>query len=468
MRVGSVNARDVIAEGARLNGGFHLAEDQQAWRVLSAIPSKKKTRVEALCRDRGVFRGPIFTRTFCTDPKLGRSYVSPAELERAEIHSDRYLAASHGELLSELELRRGMVLVTCSGMSLGRAIMVRGSMNGFCASHDLIRIEANPEKIPLGYLYAFLRSRHGYVAMRRQIYGGNIKHIEPQHVAAVAVPRIGDAFERQVGKEIDESTKLLDSYERTVAEATRVLFESVGLVDISAHQWHAGGPDLGFVVDGPNVKSLRALNYNPRYTSLVELIKRGPWRALGDLCIPGGLRRGGRFKRIDALPEHGTLLVGQKQLFWLKPEGRWIARREAGSDVFVPAGTVLVPAQGTLGETELFCRAEFAWGAGLDIAYSEHVLRIIADESKLLRGCLFAFMRSETAFRLLRSLSVGTKLQDHHYAFRPALPIPFPPRSVQEEVHRLVVAAYEARHRAVALENEAIARIEHALEEVAS
>ncbi len=468
MRVGSVKSRDVVAHGARLNGGFHLAEDQQAWRVLSAIPAKKKTRIEELCRDRGVFRGPIFTRTFCTDPALGRPYVSPAELERAEIYSDRYLAASHGALLQELELKRGMILVTCSGMSLGRAIMVRRSMEALCASHDLIRIEADAKKIPAGYLYAFLRSRHGYVAMRRQIYGGNIKHIEPHHVASVAVPRLGDAFEGRVGKEIDESVRLLDAYESGVSEATRVFFESVGLADISAHEWHANGPDLGFAVDGPNVKSLRALNFNPRYMALVERIKRGPWRALGTLCVPGGLQRGGRFKRIDASPEHGTMLVGQKQLFWLKPEGRWIARRGASSDVFVPAGTVLVPAQGTLGETELFCRSEFAWGAGLDLAYSEHVLRIIADESKLLRGCMFAFMRSEMAFRLLRSLSVGTKLQDHHYRFRPALPIPLPRRSVQEEVHRLVVAAYENRHRAVALENAAIARIENAMQEVAA
>lgn len=468
MRFGSVNARDVVAEGARLNGGFHLAEDQQAWRVLSSIRSEKKSPLKDLVRDRGVFRGPIFARTFCAAPALGRPYVSPAELERAEIRSDRYLAASHGALLTELELKRGMVLVTCSGMSLGRAIMVRGSMEGLCASHDLIRIEADALQIPPGFLYAFLRSRHGYVAMRRQIYGGNIKHIEPQHVAAVAVPRLGDVFERRIGEEIDESIRLLDSYERTVREATRVLFDSVGLSDISAHHWHANGPDIGFVVQGPNVKSLRALNFNPRYTSLIECIKCGPWRALGELCVPGGLQRGGRFKRIDASPEHGTMLVGQKQLFWLKPEGRWIARCGTGSDLFVPPGAVLIPAQGTLGETELFCRTEFAWGAGLELAYSEHILRVIADESKVLRGCLFAFMRSEMAFRLLRSISVGTKLQDHHYALRPALPVPVPSRNVQEEVHRLVVDAYEARHRAVALENAAIARIEHALQEAAN
>src|SRR5690606_11515365 len=132
--------------------------------------------------------------------------------------------------------------------------------------------------------------------------------------------------------------------------------------------------------------------------ALEARIKAGAWRPLGEICVPGTLRRGGRFKRVDAAPEHAYQLIGQKQLFWLRPEGRWVAKSGLGDDVLVEPGTILVPAQGTLGETELFCRAEFAWGPGAELAYSEHILRILADEDVMLRGCLYAFIRSETAF----------------------------------------------------------------------
>lgn len=466
MRVGSVHTRELAADGLRLTGGFHLAEDQQAWRLLSRVTNT--VRLKELCTGRGVFRGPIFTRTFCALPELGRPYVSPAELERADIHPSRYLAASHGSLLDELRLTKGMLLVTCSGVSLGRVIMARQSMDGVCASHDLIRMEVDERQVAPGYLYAFLRSRFGHTAMRRQIYGGNIKHIEPQHVESVPVPRIGASVEKKIATLIGKSTQLLEAYELSVKRASSQFFAATGLSkDIAPHEWHSDGPDLGFAVRGVSASSLRALNFNPRYMRLVDRIKGGSWRPLGDICVPSGLQRGGRFKRIDADQEHGSLLIGQKQLFWVRPEGRWIARRAADSDVFVPAGAVLVAARGTLGESELYCRAEFAWGTGLELAYSEDILRVVADEEKMLRGCLYAFMRSETAFRLLRSISVGTKLQDHHYTLRPRLPIPLPSDLVQRQIHDLVTSAYDDRHRAVALEREAVSLLERAVEEAA-
>ena len=147
-------------------------------------------------------------------------------------------------------------------------------------------------------------------------------------------------------------------------------------------------------------------------------------------------------------------------MFWLRPEGRWIAKSALDAESLVDAGTVVVAAQGTLGESELYCRAEFVWGPWVEMAYSEHILRVIADESIMPRGCLFAFMRSETAFRMLWSISSGTKLQDHHYAFRGKLPVPYPEPSVQWAIHERVVKAYEARHRAVALIDAATKQVE--------
>ena len=160
-------------------------------------------------------------------------------------------------------------------------------------------------------------------------------------------------------------------------------------------------------------------------------------------------------------------MVGQKHLFWLQPEGRWIAKSALAPDVTVEPGTVLIAARGTLGENELYSRAEFAWGAGVELAYSEDILRAKADETVMPRGCLFAFLRSETAFRMLRSISVGSKLQDHHHVFRTEIPVPFPAKDVQHKVHAMVVEGYECRHRGVALEGEARALVERVIEEAA-
>src|SRR5206468_1552869 len=106
------------------------------------------------------------------------------------------------DLLDMLELHERYTLVTCSGMSLGKALLVRGDMQGLIASHDLIRIEA-ANGLPSGYLYAFLAGRYGRTALRTQTYGGSIKHIEPQHLFDLGIPRLSNALETTVHQLVD-------------------------------------------------------------------------------------------------------------------------------------------------------------------------------------------------------------------------------------------------------------------------
>jgi hypothetical protein len=214
-----------------------------------------------------------------------------------------------------------------------------------------------------------------------------------------------------------------------------------------------------------DAKSLRALNFNPRFNRLCDRIRQGSWKPLSEVCVEGTLKSGPRFKRIDAHPEFSYQLIGQKQIFWLRPEGRWVAKSSVGDDVLVPDGAILVAAQGTLGESELFCRSEYITGKNLERAYSQHFLRVIADKDVIERGALFAFMRSETAFRMLRSASTGSKLQDFHYSVLPSLPIPYPKQDVRARCHELVVEAYMARERAIELEDEARSLVERTIEE---
>ncbi|MCP4699148.1 MAG: restriction endonuclease subunit S, partial [Gammaproteobacteria bacterium] len=206
----------------------------------------------------------------------------------------------------------------------------------------------------------------------------------------------------------------------------------------------------------------------PRYKALVTRLESMPHRSLGDICAGGDLGAGAGFRRIDADPEHGVKLIGQKQGFWSRPVGRWINASHAPPDIFVKDETVLIAAQGTLGENEVFCRPLFVTGKWLDYVYTQHFIRVHSGDPDMSGACLFAFFRSETAFRMLRSISTGTKLQDHHPAFLHNLPVPCPPRPVQEEIHKLVIEACEKRQRAIELEDKAIALAESAIEQTSN
>jgi len=228
MRTGAVNANALPEDGARLTASYHLPPDLAAAVALQSSVGKA-VPLQSLCLPGGIYRGPIFKRIPANGPSYGRPYVAPAELERLEIGSYRYLSFSHGRLLDDLALTAGMICVTCSGMSLGKVIFVRPDMEGLVASHDLIRILPDREHVHPGYLFAFLSSRLGKLAIRRQIYGSSIRHIEPQHLFELPIVRLGTDAEAAIGQPVLEAQKAIASGLSAVAEARRRLHKSVGL-----------------------------------------------------------------------------------------------------------------------------------------------------------------------------------------------------------------------------------------------
>lgn len=279
------------------------------------------------------------------------------------------------------------------------------------------------------------------------------------------MPRLG-SIEAKIDSLVTESAKLLSRGQDALNEATNLFFRSVELKDISQAEWHSWGADLGFS-STVNSRSLRALNYNQRFRRLSEKITGTTWKPLNQLCLPGSIKRGGRYNRIDADPEYSYHMIGQKEIFWLRPEGRWIAKSCVDDEVLVDPGTILIAGAGTFGEFELYCRSEFIWGKAAERAYSELFYRVIANEAEILRGCLFAFMRSETAFRMIRSISFGSKLQYPLLTMLRELPVPCPARDDQFEINQLIIDAYDWRDRAIELEDQARSLVEHAIEEAA-
>jgi hypothetical protein len=143
------------------------------------------------------------------------------------------------------------------------------------------------------------------------------------------------------------------------------------------------------------------------------------------LCDPRWFKGKCIFRRVDASSEFGVKLVGQREAFHIRPEGRWISRRSIeGLGLQVPSGTTLIPSHGTLGERELYCRALIATRRTSEYAFSGDFFRCIPLRERVPAGYLFAFLRSQLAFRLLRTISIGGKQQEQHPAMMWRFPIP--------------------------------------------
>lgn len=461
-----VRADWFLSQGLRLDAATYLSGSLQTRRRLEALPNTVPLESLTSGHNGGLFNGPRFRRIYLTDPAHSVPFLGSKDMMTADLSRLPRLRKSDADSrgLSYLRLKPGMTLISCSGFYAGRRSYVRPDMDKIWSSEDVLKVEPDPDKIRAGYLYAYLASRFGEAFIRSSVYGSAVKHIEPSHLIGLPVPRFGDALEQKVHDLIQESARLRAEFQAGLVSATEDVFKSVGLCDLLDYRWHGEGRDLGFGTTDFGAQSIRALNFVPRSKQILEKLSSVDHRTLGDICAGGLLSSGVRFKRIDADSKHGVQLIGQRQGFWMRPEGRWISAEAAPKDIFADEETILIASQGTLGENEVFCRPIMVYGAWTSHAYTQHFLRVVSGDALVSGAYLFAFLRSEVAFRVLRSMGSGGKQQDIHAGLRSEIPIPLAPRGDRERIEATVRQAHRARDQADIAEEKALAVLTAAIE----
>ncbi len=99
--------------------------------------------------------------------------------------------------------------------------------------------------------------------------------------------------------------------------------------------------------------------------------------------------------------------------------------------------------------------------------FSEHFLRITSGDPEIPGAYLFAFLRSEAMFRVLRSMSTGSKQQDIHEELRRDIPVPLCTPEDRHRIAEMVRQAYRWRDEADMKEDEALALLEQAVRKAA-
>ena len=116
-------------------------------------------------------------------------------------------AQAHGKQLKDLEIKRGMTLITCSG-TIGKMASARAEMEGIWSSQHVMKVVPDEDLIPSGYLYAFLSSKFGVPLVISGTYGSSIPSIEPHHIEGLSVPRFGSALEYEINELVEEAGRL--------------------------------------------------------------------------------------------------------------------------------------------------------------------------------------------------------------------------------------------------------------------
>lgn len=451
--------------GRRLDCNPYMSGALEARDALENLKARKEPlRILTAGYSGGIYNGPIFRRNYVDSPEFGVPFITSGNMLQSDLSNVPFLKKKDAKSsrLSYLQLFSGITLISCSG-TIGRMTYVRPDMEGMWSSQDVLKVVPNTSKIPSGYLYAFLSSKYGVPLVVGGTYGAIIQHIEPEHIANLPVPRFGN-LEQQIHDLVENAANAIANYAKLIAQARQNVLSAIGLEDSTPRIWFESCERLGWPEDGITSESLRAYNYDPRARAFLDHLSYLPNDPLGKLCEPDYFKGHIVFKRIESDPEHGYRLIGQREAFQMRPEGRWISRKSvAGLGLVVPPKTVLIPSHGTLGESELYCRAAYVTERTSANAFSGDFYRCIPLPGKIRGGFLYAFLSTKIGFRLLRSMSTGGKQQYQHPNMLARLPIP---RLAEDEENRIADLVDEAARQydlGLGWEDQARALVESAI-----
>lgn len=409
----------------------------------------------------GIYNGPVFARIWVDDPHFGVPFLSNSDMLNADLATLPQLQRRYAETrkLAHLELSPGTTLITCSG-TIGRMTFVRPNMTGMWSSQHIMKVVPDPERIPPGYLYAYLSSRYGVPLVVSGTYGAIIQHIEAEHIADLPVPRFTPEVEHKIDQTIGRAAALRDEASRTLKKAISDLLKAAELTPLPT-----GGAVSPFSVSSANAASLRKRCdgfFHSRYhQDAATAIKRsGRWQTLAKFT--SSIVEPNRFKRVVLDADSGGVpLFGTSAIFWNDPEPSYYLPRKLAEPYLVTINTLLVPRSGQL--QGVIGRPVLPYGDIIGGAVSEDAIRINC-HTPTEAGLLFVFLTSEYGLRQLKARAFGSSIPHLDVRQIGECLLPELDRDVAESIGRAGLRVSELRSEALLLERQARLAVEKAIE----
>ena len=468
MKVKTVPSAWVRRDGRRFDCGPYMSGALEAKIRLEELACRKDRLADLTAGHAGgIYNGPQFVRNFVDDAEHGVPFLGTSSMLRADL-SDLPLLRKCDALstkLSYLRVDSGMTLISCSG-TIGRMVYARPDMAGMWSNQDILKVVPNEKKVRSGYVYAFLSSKFGVPLVTSGTYGAIIQHIEPQHIADLPVPRLGDEVERNVHLLVEEAGKLRTEASKLLAEAVRDLEALAALKPLQAPG--NSTPFSCVAVPASAVQErFDAFFHSPYGNQVVAHLRSGPIGTTTVGSLASAIVEPNRFKRIRIDdPAFGVRFFGTAALMWSEPiEMYFLPKNQQGvKQYIVTERTVLIPRSGQL--SGIIGTAVLPYGDILGGAVSEDAIRIHCENANT-AGFVFVALTSPYGVRQLKARAYGSSIPhlDVHQISRVVLPDPGD--SERKRIGKQGAKVAALRHAAVLKEREARALVERAIEEAA-
>ena len=447
----AVRLSTVLRSNLRLNAAYYSTEVYRALRLLeeSGYPSEK---LGSIVED--VFLLPRIKRTFVESEELGWPYLAPTDLVMFRPMRHRFVlrdVKNHERFF----VKEGWLLITRSG-TIGRVIYATKRLERYFITDDVIRVVCGPSgKVLPGYLCAYLTSWVGNTLLTKDEYGMTVRHIEPEHVREIPIPILPSDVQREIHEMIVRAWEMRDEAIELEDEAIRLVEEKV----IGAQRPKSA--QTVFTIRARQILQrgdyrLDAGCYCGDVTLALKAIEEcgHPLKKLGDPLVT---------QTVFHLPRFDRTFVDDERLGWpyLAPMDivmyRPLRRRFILRDVknperfFVKEGWLLITCSGSVG------RVVYATKSLERYFITHDIIRVVCREDGLvLPGYLYAYLWSWAGNALLTRDEYGMTVRHIEPEHVREIPVPIPPKDVQQKIHGLVVEAWRLREQANELEDKAV------------
>lgn len=174
------------SQALRLDASFYNPRVARAIEILKKSPFRISTLGDPEITQQ-IFIPPRFRRIY-VDKNHGVPFLQGSHIVQFQPADLKYLSKTAQRNLHKWIIKKGWILVTCSG-TIGRIAIAPKEWDGWAASQHILRIIPKPgSPCPPGYLSAFLSSPIGQAQLTAQIYGAVVDELTEAQARSVLVP----------------------------------------------------------------------------------------------------------------------------------------------------------------------------------------------------------------------------------------------------------------------------------------
>ena len=317
-------------QGRRLDCGPYLSGAMEAKLLLNSLPVRCPALCELTCgHEGGIYKGPLFSRNYVSDPAHGVPFLSSGSMLHAEFTYAALLRRKDATSarLAPMRIEEGMTLVVRSG-TIGRMAYARAEMVGMWLSEHVLKIVPEPYSVRPGYLYAFLSGRFGVPLVVGATYGAIVQHIEPGHISDLPVPLAPEAIQNDAHRLVTAAAELRTSASAELRAVVREIEEAAGLPPLDI-RYASARPDTSLVrasALGGRIDGLFHSNYHLEALAWLQRLPEDRRTTVGALATR--VFQPPIFKRVPVEdPRYGAPFFGTSALMRADPDASYLLSR---------------------------------------------------------------------------------------------------------------------------------------------